>query len=83
MNMQSLFQIGKSGVGDELIKGISQALDKRELVKITALKNCPEDKSELMSLLCEKLNAEPIALTGNKLVIYRKSEVEGVKHIEL
>lgn len=83
MSRQSLFRIGKGGISDELLKGISQALDKRELVKITVLKNCPVEKSEAMSALCDRLKAEPIALTGNKLVIYRRSEVEGVSHILL
>lgn len=69
MPQQSLFQIGKGGVSDELLKGISQSLDKRELVKITVLKNCPDEKSELMRTLCDGLKAEPIALIGNKIVI--------------
>ncbi len=83
MPQPSLFQIGKGGITDELLKGISQSLDKRELVKITVLKNCPSEKADVMRGLCEALKTEPIALIGNKIVIYRRSEVEGANHIEL
>ncbi len=79
----SLFQIGKGGINDELSKGVSQALDKRELVKISVLKTSPVSAKEAMELLSESLKAEPIAATGNTLVLYRKSNADGVKHIEL
>ena len=79
----ALFQIGKGGINDELLKGLSQALDKRELIKISVLKTSPVTAKEALMLLAENLEAEPVAATGGTLVLYRLSRVDGVKHIEL
>ena len=79
----SLFQIGKGEIEDEFLKGVSQALDKRELVKVSVLKTSPVSAKEALGILSENLKAEPIAATGNTLVLYRRSNADGVKHIEL
>ena len=79
----ALFQIGKGGITEELIGGLRQALDKRELIKVSVLRTSPVPAKEALTSLSRSLGAEPIAATGNTLVLYRMSEVEGVKHIEL
>ena len=40
MTMDPIFQIGKSSVTPELTAAIAEALEARELIKITVLKNC-------------------------------------------
>ena len=79
----AIYQIGKGGITDELAEGVSQALDKRELVKVSVLRAAPVTAEEALRQLAERLKAEPIAATGNTLVLYRVSSLEGVKHIEL
>ena len=43
-HLSPIFQVGKSGVTSEMIQGIRDALEKRELIKVIVLQNCEEDK---------------------------------------
>ena len=81
--MPSIFQIGKGAVSDNLTEGLDSALSARELIKITVLKNCGYEADDLMRLLEVKLRAEAVCRIGNKIVLYRYSRKEGVRHIEL
>ena len=45
MTMDPIFQIGKSSVTPEVTSAIAEALEARELIKITVLKNCLEEQS--------------------------------------
>ncbi len=76
------FQIGKGDISDNQIAGISGALDARELIKINVLKSCSLGAKEAAAELGEKTGADVVAVTGNKIVLYRFSEKDGVKHIE-
>ena len=82
-NITPIFQIGKGGINDNLIQDLSNALDARELIKLTVLKNSEVKAKDIINDLCKKLNAEPISAIGNKITIYRYSTKEGVNHIEL
>ena len=44
MNLDPIFQIGKSSLTPEVSQAVSEALEARELVKITVLKNCLDDR---------------------------------------
>ena len=70
--LQSVFQIGKNGVTDVLIKELSDVLDARELIKISVLNTSGMRAKDIINELCEKLSAEPISAVGGKIVIYRK-----------
>ena len=43
MNLDPIFQIGKNSMTPEVTKAIQEALDARELIKISVLKNCADD----------------------------------------
>lgn len=78
----SLFQVGKDGVTDAVVAAVSDALDARELVKLTVLKTA-DAPDAILSDLAAKLNAEPITAIGNKIVLYRKSQNPKARHIEV
>lgn len=80
--LKPIFQIGKGGIGENLISDLSDALEKYELIKISVLQNSEKSAKEILSDLAEKLKAEPIAAVGNKIVLYRRSKREDIKHIE-
>ena len=42
-NMDSIFQVGKASVGENMAVQIGQALKKRELIKLNVLNNCLDD----------------------------------------
>jgi len=71
--LQPIFQIGKGGVSDNLLKQLDEALEARELIKITILETAYEDTRDLCNEIAKELGAEPIQAIGSKFVLYRKS----------
>lgn len=72
--MNAIFQIGKASLTPELINGLDEALEKRELIKISVLKNCADDPRKLGEIIAERTHAQVVAVTGKKIVLYRKSK---------
>jgi RNA-binding protein len=67
-------QIGKGGITENLIKTVSDALEARELVKLSVLDNCGEDPRAILDALCEALGADGVSCVGKKIVLYRESQ---------
>ncbi len=80
--IEPIYQIGKGNISDTLIRGVDEALEKRELVKISVLKGSDYDAKEVLEELSSELNAEQVCSIGNKVVLYRRSKSDKVKHIE-
>ncbi|AAK79232.1 RNA-binding protein [Clostridium acetobutylicum] len=71
--MEVIFQIGKNGIDEAILKQLDDALEARELIKINVLESSGMTPREASDVLCEKLNCEGIQAIGKKLVIYRQS----------
>lgn len=71
--MNSIFQIGKDGLNDNLINQVNDALEARELIKLSVLVNCEEDTRDLCNKIADKVKAEPVQVIGRKFVLYKKS----------
>lgn len=71
--IKPIFQVGKIGVNENMIKQINEALEKRELIKVTVLKNCEEDKHDVADQLSHGANAEIVQTIGNNIVLYKQS----------
>ena len=80
--IEPIGQIGKGGISENMVNAFSADLDKRELIKITVLNNTEDDAKTLGVELADKLNAELVCVIGHKIVLYRYSTKEGVKHIK-
>ncbi|MBR2721790.1 MAG: YhbY family RNA-binding protein [Clostridia bacterium] len=74
----AIMQIGKGGVTEPLLKTLSDALEARELIKLTVLENSGYTPKEVLEGLCDALDAEPVIATGRKIVLYRASEKKPV-----
>jgi RNA-binding protein len=72
-HLTPIFQVGKGGVNDNLIKQIGEALEVRELIKISVLQNCEQDKEEVAQLLSKGAKAELVQLIGSTIVLYKES----------
>ena len=72
--MEPIFQIGKSGLSDNLIKQLYDAIEARELIKITVLETAPDDVKSLAVEIAEKTNSELIQTIGNKITLFRQKE---------
>lgn len=81
MNIDPIFQIGKSSLTPEFAKGIDEALNARELIKITILKNCMDEPRAIAEILAEHTHSEVVQIIGRKIVLYRESKEK--KKIEL
>jgi len=72
--LETIMQIGKNGLTDDVLKSIDEALEARELVKINLLNNSLLDTKETALEICSELDAEYVQSLGNKIVIFRESE---------
>ena len=75
-------QVGKGGISENMLRSFSNALDKRELIKITLLQNADGTPRAVGEELAAALRAELVIAIGRKIVLYRRSEREDVEHIE-
>lgn len=73
-DLDPLFQLGKSGLSENFITQVEEALETRELIKIKILQNCDLDPKETANELVEKLDAEFVQSIGSKFVIYKESK---------
>ena len=81
MTMDPIFQIGKSSMTPEFTKAIAEALEARELIKISVLQNCMDDPKELANVLAERTRSQVVQVIGKKIVLYKESKNH--KRIEL
>lgn len=73
-NLQPIFQIGKNGITENLIKQVDDALEKREIIKMNVLNNSFLDAKDVAISLAEETDSEFVQSIGNKLVLYRESK---------
>ena len=83
MTMDPIFQIGKSSVTPELTAAIAEALEARELIKITVLKNCLDDGRSIAEVLAERTRSEVVQVIGKKIVLYKPAKAEAKRKIVL
>lgn len=79
----TIFQIGKNAVSDELIKQLSDALEARELIKIRVLENCGYSSKELAGEIGEKTGSIVVQVIGTKIVLYRQNKDPKKRKISL
>ena len=83
MTMDPIFQIGKSSVTPELTAAVAEALEARELIKLSILKNCLDDGREIAASLAERTHSEVVQVIGKKIVLYKQAKDEKKRKIEL
>ena len=83
VNLDNIFQIGKSGVTEELCNQLLNALNARELIKIKALENCPVSVREAGEEIAARVGCEVVQVIGTKVVLFRVSDNDKNRKIEL
>lgn len=73
MQLDSIFQIGKSSLTPEVVNAIRDALKARELIKVSVLKNCLDDPREIATVLSERTGSEVVQVIGKKIVLYKQN----------
>ena len=82
MNLTPIFQIGKSSITPEQTSAIAEALEARELIKISVLQNCLDDPKEIAGILAARTHSEVVQVIGKKIVLYKEGK-DNKKKIEL
>ena len=70
---ETIFQVGKSGIGDQLIKQVSEALEARELIKLRVLETSPVTPREAADEIAKATGAEVVQVIGYRFVLYKES----------
>ena len=72
--METILQVGKSGIGDNTVKQVDDALEKRELIKLRTLETCPLSSREAADEIAQAVGADVVQVIGSKFVLYRESK---------
>ena len=79
--LDTVFQIGKGGITEEICQQISNALEAREVIKVRALDSSGYSAREAAETIAEAIGADVVSCVGTRFVLYRESEKK--KRIEL
>lgn len=74
MTMDPILQIGKSCLTPEVTAAVDEALEARELIKISVLQNCVEEPKEMANTLAERTRSQVVQVIGKKIVLFRQAK---------
>ena len=70
---KAIMQIGKGGIGENMAKTVSDALEARELIKLSVLENCEYTPKEAANELANATDSDVVGVVGRKIILYRES----------
>ena len=73
-HLSAIYQIGKDGLTSNQIKGIKEALEAHELIKIKVLETCPEDSHAVAIEISAQTKAEVVQIIGRMIILYKTSK---------
>ncbi len=73
-SIDPIFQIGKASLTPEIISALDSAIEKRELIKVSVLKNCADDPREIASMIAERTRSQVVKVIGKKMIFYREAK---------
>lgn len=71
---ETILQIGKSGIGENTVKQVNDALEARELIKLRVLETCPQTSRQAADLLAAETNSNVVQVIGSRFILYRESK---------
>lgn len=77
--LDTIFQVGKDGLGDAFYQQVEGALEKRELIKLRVLENSMLDPRETADLIAQHCGAEVVQVIGSRFVLYRPAKEKIIK----
>lgn len=73
-SIDPIFQVGKASLTPELISAVDEAMEKRELIKLSVLKNCFDDPKEIADTMAERTKSQVVQVIGKKIILYRPAK---------
>ena len=74
MTMDPVVQVGKASLTPELTKAVDEALNARELIKVSVLQNCTDDPREIADYLADRTHSDVVQVIGKKIVLYKEGK---------
>lgn len=71
---ETIFQIGKGGINDNMVGQVSDALEARELIKLRVLDNCEISSREASIQIAASTCSDVVQVIGSRFILYRESE---------
>lgn len=75
---ETIFQIGKGGISENLIQQVNDALRKRELIKLRVLDNSMLTAREAADQLAEAVKADVVQVIGSRFILFKRNPQEPV-----
>ena len=80
-NLDTIFQIGKGGITEEICTQIFNAHEARELIKARVLDNSGYTAKEAANAIAEVIGCDVVSCVGTRFVLYKESTKK--KRIEI
>ena len=80
---ETIFQIGKGGIGEQLIKQTAEALEARELIKLRVLETADMTAKEAANAVAGAVGADVVQVIGSRFVLYKPAEEKENRKIVL
>ena len=81
--MEPVVHVGKAGASPEVVVSAEEALNARELIKISVLKNCFDDPKEIAGIIAERTHSSVVHVIGKKIVLYKPNRDKPVIKLPL
>ena len=75
---ETIFQIGKGGISENLIQQVNDALRKRELIKLRVLDNSEFTAREAADQIAEAVKADVVQVIGSRFVLFKRNAQDPV-----
>lgn len=76
--LRPVVSIGKAGPAPEVITSAAEALEARELIKVSVLDNCFDDVRDVANIVGERTRSEVVEVKGRKFVLYKQNRKKPV-----
>ena len=73
-DFETILQVGKMGISENTEKQVDDALEARELIKMSVLETCPISSRQAADELANKVNADVVQVIGRRFILYRESK---------
>ena len=72
-SLDTIFQVGKGGITEEMCNQIANALEARELIKARVLENSGYTAKDAANEIADRIDCDVVACVGSRFVLYKES----------
>ena len=73
-DFETILQVGKMGISENTVKQVDDALEARELIKMSVLETCEKTSRQVADELAPMVKADVVQVIGRKFILYRESK---------